>query len=135
MGRASVRLIGNNNSGFSLVEVMVTMVILSIGFLGLAAMTISTITSLTFSKEMTTATLLSQDKIEEIKNTDYADVTSANYPEEGYHTIPDHPEFRRVVAIATGALANTKNVTVTTSWQDKESGSSHTVSIQTIISN
>jgi type IV pilus assembly protein PilV len=119
-----------NRAGFTLTEILVTMVILSLGFLGLSAMTITTIQSLSFSNHLTTATMLTQEKLEQIKNTSYANVITG---QENYDTIPNYPDFRRVVTVVNGAL-NTKNVTVTTYWRSAKGNNVHQVAIKTIIS-
>lgn len=55
-------------NGFTLIEVMVSIVILAIGLLGLAPMMAISITGNAFANEATEATVLAQDKIEELKN-------------------------------------------------------------------
>ena len=64
-------------NGFTLIEVMVSIVILAIGLLGLAPMMAISITGNSFANEATQATVLAQDKIEELKNT----ATFATIPE------------------------------------------------------
>ena len=56
-------------NGFTLIEVMVSIVILAIGLLGLAPMMAISITGNAFANEATEATVLAQDRIEELKNT------------------------------------------------------------------
>ena len=56
-------------NGFTLIEVMVSIVILAIGLLGLAPMMAISITGNSFANEATQATIIAQDKIEELKNT------------------------------------------------------------------
>ncbi len=62
--------IGNKN-GFTLIEVMASMIILSIGVLGLAPLIISAIQGNSFGEGMTDAALLAQDKIEQLRNSNY----------------------------------------------------------------
>ncbi len=76
-----------SRSGFTLLEVLIAVVILSLGLLGLSAMTIATIRGQAFSEKMTTATNLAQEKMEEIKSSDYTSITPASYPVEDYNTI------------------------------------------------
>jgi type IV pilus assembly protein PilV len=54
-------------AGFTLIEVLIGMVILTIVSLGLMSLTVSTIRGNTFSRHMTTASTLAQDKIEQVK--------------------------------------------------------------------
>ncbi|MCP4116030.1 MAG: prepilin-type N-terminal cleavage/methylation domain-containing protein [Desulfobacteraceae bacterium] len=60
-----------NTSGFTLLEILIAMVIFSIGLLGVAKMQISSIRSNSYSQEMTDATILAKDKIEELMAIDY----------------------------------------------------------------
>jgi type IV pilus assembly protein PilV len=55
-------------AGFTLIEVMVSIVILAIGVLGLAPLMAISITGNAFSNEATRANVIAQDKIEELKN-------------------------------------------------------------------
>lgn len=58
--------------GFTLLEVMISLVILSIGLLGLAALTATVIKTNSFSDDFTTATTLAQDKLEELANLSFS---------------------------------------------------------------
>ncbi len=69
------RLHNNNNSGFTLMEVLVAMLILSVGLLGMAALITGIINSNKLSNRISTATVLAQDKMEEIRRVGY-DATS-----------------------------------------------------------
>ena len=51
--------------GFTLIEVMISIVVLSIAVLGFSAMTLGTIRGLSISDKLTTATTLAQTKMEE----------------------------------------------------------------------
>jgi len=63
----------NGQSGFTLIEVMIALVILAVGLLALATMQIVSIRANAFSSEMTYATMLAQSKLEQIRNMDYDD--------------------------------------------------------------
>jgi prepilin-type N-terminal cleavage/methylation domain-containing protein len=122
------------SAGFTLTEVLIAMVILSVGLLGLSAMTVAMTKSLAFGNKLTTATALAQKKLEEIKNTSYTDVTSANYPLEDYNTIAGYPQFSRSVTITIDSpIANTKTVTVTTAWKRDTSSTPYNVVLKTIV--
>jgi prepilin-type N-terminal cleavage/methylation domain-containing protein len=66
MGMKTIR--NTHDSGFTLIEVMVSIVILSIGVLGLAPLMAVSVTGNSFSNEATRANVIAQDKIEELKN-------------------------------------------------------------------
>ncbi len=124
-----------NHCGFTLLEVLVAIVILSLGLLGLSAMTIATIRGLAFSEDVTTATNLAQEKMEQIKNDDYADVAQGNYPAEDYTAIPGFRQFKREVEIRPDdVLFNTKTAIVSVFWRRAKGGQPHNVTLQTIIS-
>jgi prepilin-type N-terminal cleavage/methylation domain-containing protein len=54
--------------GFTLIEVMISMVILAVGVLGLAPLMVLSIYSNTYSQDLTRATAVAQDRIEQLKN-------------------------------------------------------------------
>jgi type IV pilus assembly protein PilV len=60
--------IRKNEKGFTLIEVMISMVILAIGILGLAPLMVLSIYSNTYSQDLTQATAIAQDRIEQLKN-------------------------------------------------------------------
>jgi type IV pilus assembly protein PilV len=128
--------IKENSGGFTLTEVLIAVVILSVGLLGLFAMTIATTRTSSFSKNLTTATILAQDKIEQIKNMSYANIAAGNFL-ENYKTIPEYPQFSRNVNINdNNPKPNTKTVVVTTSWTgaDQTRTDKHSVTLKIIIS-
>jgi type IV pilus assembly protein PilV len=133
MSRRTLQHPEKYEGGFTLTEVLIAMVVLSIGLLGLSAMMIAASGSLAFGKKLTTATILAQETIEAIKNTPYTSVITANYSPEDYQTIPGHAQFKRVVTISAGPLHNAKTVLVTTSWQRQASSEPYSVTLRTII--
>jgi type IV pilus assembly protein PilV len=120
--------------GFTLLEVVIAIVILSLSMLGLSAMTISTINGLALSRRMTTATSLAQEKMEDIKNTIYDGVFQSSYPVEDYGTIAGFNPFRREVEIRENELLdNTKTAIVSVFWKSRKVDQPHQVTIKTII--
>jgi len=122
--------------GFTLIEVLIAIVVLSVGLLGMAALSVGIIRGNAVSKNLSTASTLAQDKIEEIWEQGYSDVTAESKaplssPYENYErkvdvdttTIPDvvGPPLLRV---------GMKIVTVTTYWTDQVG--THEVQLRTI---
>ena len=67
-----------SEQGFSLVEVLVAILILTVGLLALAQMQTRAVASNSFGNQLTQATFLAQDKLEELRllNESYLEVTS-----------------------------------------------------------
>lgn len=73
-----VRINFRGNRGFTLLEVLIALAILSVGLLALAQMQIAAINGNLSASKMTIATTLAQDKIEELKGLDYDDAQLAD---------------------------------------------------------
>ena len=63
------------NNGFTLIEVLVAVFLLTVALLAAAAVTTTVIKGNFFSQTSTTATTLAKDKIEELKATAYASLS------------------------------------------------------------
>lgn len=72
-GRIIQNILLKKGDGFTLLEVMVALVILSVGLLGLAALQLVAIKSNAFSGEMTYATMLAQQHAEILKSRAFTD--------------------------------------------------------------
>jgi type IV pilus assembly protein PilV len=119
--------------GFTILEVMVAVAILSLGMLGMATLMISSINRNKNSAETSIATAMAQKKMEEIRHMAYHGLgTEGTLYIEAYHTIPDHPFFQRVVSVASVPdVPGAKAVTVTVSWKTPRQQS---VELKTILS-
>ena len=116
-----------NNKGFTLIEVLVAMVILSIGLLGTAALITGIIRGNQVSNRMTAATTLAQDKMENIKSVSYSNAESEP---RAFLPSPYEKYERQVTVVDDNSLGvGMKTVTVTVYW-----GSGKSVSLQTILS-
>jgi type IV pilus assembly protein PilV len=115
--------------GFTLIEIMITLVILSIGIFALAGLQVSAIKGNAFSKRMTAAVSIANQKLEQIKDTAYANILS----ESSTQITQSNLQFTRQVTVTNNSpLANTKTVNVTVTWSD--GSNSHSVPITTIFS-
>ena len=116
----------NNDNGFTLIEVLIAIVILSVGFLGMAALTVGIINGNKFSNDLTTATTLAQDKMEDIRRQDYSDVTA----ETKAACLSPYSEYERKVEVsADDPATGMKTITVTAYWDSD----SHSVELKTIL--
>jgi type IV pilus assembly protein PilV len=119
--------------GFTLIEILVALVILSVGLLALISISLTVMKSNAFADKMTMATTLAQDRLEEIQSTAYEEVNSVNFPSEDYGAISGFSAFRREVTIANDfPLINMKTITVTVLWRDG-AGNSHNIQLKTVI--
>lgn len=118
--------------GFSLPEILVTMVILSVGLLGMAAVITGVMKSNILSSRMTTATALAQEKMEEVRNQDFGGLGQhAGAVTEEYGSIACYPLFKRTVFIEDigTPLDKLKKVTVTVYWD----GDDRRVQLKTVV--
>ena len=115
----------NNNSGFTLIEVLVAMLILTVGLLGMAALITGIINSNKLSNRISTATVLAQDKMEDIKSVVYSNAVSET---RAFLPSPYDKYERKVTVLDDSPDTNMKTVTVTVYWE-----SSKSVILQTIL--
>jgi len=149
----------SNQKGFTLLEVLIAITILSVGLLALAEMTVYVIRSNAVGNKVTDATVLAQDKLEKLKNLSYtdaqlddtdsntADVSTNIHSTPTLFTSPDHsdaypndatghavtigPSPQRVWNVAADTPASgMKTVTVIVGWNDSIN---HFVALSTII--
>ncbi len=113
--------------GFTLTEVLVSLVILAVGILAVAAMQITSTKSGSFSSHLTQATFLAQDKLEYLKNLPYGDSNLGS----GQHNegILSGTIFSREYHIVEDAGNSMKTITVTVQWTDR---ANHSISFSTI---
>jgi type IV pilus assembly protein PilV len=117
-----------DQKGFTLLEVMISVIILSVALLALAGLQIISIRGNSFGGTMTEAITLARDKIEDLKKDEWDNLAAGNYN--------DTPPAVRGINYArnwtVGAPASQmKEVTVTVSWDN----GNHQVSLATTLAN
>ena len=111
-------------SGFTLIEVMIALVVLAAGLLALATMQIVSIRSNAFSSEMTYATMLAQTRLEQIRNMSYDNVNAV-----GQVTLPVDPTTKGIAYRVERLVQNNtpaedmKTVTLIIDWLGAPAGS------------
>jgi len=120
-----------NNNGFTLMEVLVAMVILSVGLLGMAALITGIINSNKLSNRISTATVLAQDKMEDIKRIGYSGMPASDTTTtENYNSITNYLLYKRdIFTEVANPAAGMKKITVTVYWDSD----AHSVVLQTIL--
>jgi len=110
------------NSGFTIIELLIAMAILSVTLLGIGSMVYSVMGSTSLSKGMATATTLMQDKMETLKNAVVTSLTAGN------DTVQlGNVQYLRQWTVSPSA--NTRTITVTVNWDDR---GPHTVTTTTL---
>ena len=118
-----------SESGFTLIEVIIAISVLTIGILAVASMQVSAIRGNSFAIRQTESTTIALDRMEKIMALSYEDAELA----AGSHTDPSPPSRYGVVwnVAADSPLNNAKRVTVMVTWTDH--GTNKTVSLERIV--
>lgn len=117
--------------GFTLLETLVALAVLCVGFLAVAGVMVGTQRGRSFSAAATGAVVCAQDKMEEMMRVGYTGLPSVDWSSsEDYGAIVDYPRFKRVVTVAAAhPAAGMKTVAVTVYWRSDR----HAVSLETIL--
>jgi type IV pilus modification protein PilV len=121
--------IANADQGFTLIEVMIALVVFSVGLLALAGLQVAAIQQNAFAKRLTAATALAEAALEQLKDTPYASVQSASATSV---TSAGATFTRQVAVTAASPTPTTKTVRVTVAWT--VGSKTYTVPLSTVIS-
>ena len=113
------------SKGFSLIEVLIALVILSIAFLGLAGLMVQTTKNNSFGGRMTEAATFAQDKLEELRAVSWVTITPGSDRKTGSAIGTD---YARNWNVATNG--NLKTITININWNDK---TNHSISLLSVI--
>lgn len=117
------------HKGFTLIEVLITILIFTITMIGITNMRAISLSGSFFTKDAAIATALGQKKIEELKNTPYSSITTGSAQEKGMNiawtVIPN------TTTVTEGSVTLSyvyKEILVTVTWKQKK------IELYTIIS-
>lgn len=116
-----------SEEGFTLLEVMIALMILSVGILGFMKLQIASIQGNAFGIEMTQATITGQEKMEELKNMAYGAMTGGN----DTVTRAGVPFARSWTVTPSGTIST---IEVVVGWTDK-AGTGRSVTLATLRAN
>ena len=110
---------------------LIAAVILATGLLGMAALSVGIMQGNSHSGHVTTATVLAQEKMEEIMRSGYYGIAASDTTTtEDYNSIGSYPIFKRVTVIdVDNPASGMKTVTITVFWD----ADSKSMSMQTIL--
>jgi len=119
------------SKGFSLMEVLIALVILSISLLALAGLMVTTTRNNSFGGHLTEAVTFAQQRLEEFRVAPYATLVTPGAPaiQTGVPSGIDYSINWIVVPNADDCL---RRVTITVNWND---GIAHSISVVTIVKN
>jgi len=111
--------------GFTLIEILVALIIISVSLLALAGLMVTTTKNNSFGNHMTEATTFGQDKLEELR------VTPWDYILKGGDNIIGCTGINYTRNWDVGTNENLKTITIKINWNDKIN---HSVSLLSVIS-
>lgn len=113
--------------GFTLIEILVALVILSVSLLALAGLMITTTKNNSFGGRMTEAATFAQDRLEELRAIRWEDISEGvNTDQKSGSTGINYTRDWNVVT--TGSL---KTITIAIGWQDK---ANHSIRLTSVLS-
>ena len=116
-----------NQEGFSLIEVMIALIILSVGLLGIAGLQLTSVQGNAFSSHVTQASILAQNKLENLRNVPYDDPKlTGGQPAEQI----TKSDIVFTIGYDVSLLGNSmKKIITTVGWTDR---TNHSISLSTI---
>jgi type IV pilus assembly protein PilV len=136
MGRNSRKsrlTIVSKERGFTLIEVLVTALILTTGLLGTLGLATGVIRGNFFSKNLTSATAIAQTQLEAVQNRGYVNATTTNFPVAAVTVNMGNVNFARTTTITNDSpSANMRTISVTVSWAETNNAA-RSVTLQTIL--
>ena len=122
----------SSSEGFTIIEALIAMAILSVGLLAMGSLLVSIMGYNKSAGHVTAATTLAQDKIEELKNTFYDSISTTTTTENDIDAEGNaggiYDRETQVAADTPGPNMKEVNVTVSYTWKGAQS-----VSLKTII--
>jgi len=114
-----------HNDGATLMETILAIAIIAIGLFSVMSVVTIVTKGNTYSKSVTTATTMAQDKMEYFKKVDYSNVSGTSTVTTDYYLV--------AVVQNDTPVTNTKTITVNVYWDPATATSSHKVELQTIL--
>ncbi len=121
-------MIKNNHNGFTLVDMLIALILLTIGLLGMAKLTVAIIFGNQVCNMVTKATIVAESKMEDIRRLGYKKIAATENIDD-FDEIQNYPEFQRKTKIdADTPVEGLKTITVTVNWKVRERPKSMVIS-------
>ncbi len=120
----------NNHNGFTLVDMLIALILLTIGLLGMAKLTVAIMFGNQVSNKVTMATIVAESKMEDIRRLGYKGIADTDTETtDDFNEIKNYPDFQRITEIDVNApVDGLKTVTVTVNWKIRERPKSMVIS-------
>jgi len=120
------------SNGFTLIEILISIVILSISLLALAGLMATTTRNTSFGGHITEAATYAQDQLEQLRVTSWGNIANDWVDASGLRTRtgPSGITYGRTLNVVTSG--NIKTVTITINWTDQ---TAHSFSLISVIVN
>jgi type IV pilus assembly protein PilV len=115
------------SAGFTLLEILIALIIFSIGILALTSLTVTATRTGSYGGRMTEAVTFAQDKLEELKASSWGNIVSGGDQKTG----PTGVNYTRNWKVLEKETRNLKTVSITIDWKDR---ADHSISLFTVIS-
>lgn len=115
--------LNRHSKGFSLIEILIAIIILSVSLLALASLMGTTTQNTSFGGSVTEAVTFAQDRLEELRGTQWADIDSGSDTRIGFRQNLVYTRNWDVVQ-----NGNIKTITITVSWTERGNHSVQLVS-------
>ena len=113
----------NQDKGFTLLELTISVAVLSIGLLAVASMVHMVMNSNKQSSHLTTAINLVQAKIDDLRVGDYADIVDGEEFDLDEDGVAGNGIFDRAVSVTENLTPTVKIIQVSVSWSDNNARS------------
>jgi hypothetical protein len=115
--------------GLTLIENLIALVIFTLGMLGTTSLTMTIVGGRTFSHRMATATMLAQDKLEDVQRAVYTAITS----ERETIVAENHVPYERIMEVREDLpTPGMKTVNIAVVWRARGTRQ-HRVTLSTIV--
>jgi type IV pilus assembly protein PilV len=118
------------SKGFSLIEILIALVILSISLLALAGLMVTTTKNNSFGAHMTEAATFAQDQLENLRTSPWVNVVTNHDTRLGFDNFTQYTRNWTVVPNVAAPNDTVKEITITITWNDT---TSHSVSFRSVI--